>query len=275
MIVQMMRLKDKVIVITGSSRGIGKEVAKACASQGAKVVLCSRDPAHIEEVLSEFKIQGLEAKGIKADISILEDLERLFEFAINSYGHIDVWINNAAIFDGFEALDEKSYQQISETVHINLVSVFHACKLLIPYFIKQKGILINLSGRGGEFRPAPFMSTYAATKAAVVSLTKSIAQENDKYPVSIHSVYPGMVETSMHEDIKIGEKSSFDMESFPYVQKAFGVPMHAVTETFIKIACQEPGRITGKNYSLISGFRLIKAIAMTTYFGITGKVKRS
>lgn len=270
-----MRLKNKVIVVTGSSRGIGKEVAKACAGHGAKVVICSRNRSHIEEVVAEFKDEGLEAKGMQADLSIVEDIEALFEFAINSYGRIDAWINNAAIFDGFEALDEKSYQQISQTIHINLVSVCNACKLLIPYFIKQKGILVNLSGRGGEFRPAPFMSTYAATKAAVVSLTKSIAQENERYPISIHSVYPGMVETSMHEDVKIGEKSSFNMQSFPYVKKAFGVPMDAVTELFIKIASQEPGKITGRNYSLISGFRLVRAIFMITYYSITGKVKRS
>jgi len=270
-----MKLKNKVIVITGSSRGIGREIASACARQGAKVVICSRNPSDVKKVCDKFKMDGFDVSGTKADVSIASDIEKLYQFALKTYNHIDVWINNAGISGGFEALDEKSYEQILSTVNINLTATLNACKLIIPYFIKQGGgIIINLSGRGGEFKPAPFMTTYAATKAAVVSLTKSLAQENEKYPLSIHSVYPGMVVTDMHKDIKIGTKSSFSIKSLPYVLKAFGVPIKVVGQAFTDIAAQKPGRVTGKNYSLLKGFKMMRAICMITYFSITGKIKR-
>lgn len=130
-----------------------------------------------------------------------------------------------------------------------------------------------MGGRGSNGDASPFLTTYAATKAAVVSLTKSLAKEYKRYPISIHSVIPGMVATDFYRNIKIGSNQEENLGSIPYVLKAFGVPAGEVGEFFAQIAAQEPGKVTGKIYSLLKGGRLVHGIGLMMYYRATGKVK--
>ncbi len=129
-----------------------------------------------------------------------------------------------------------------------------------------------MSGRGGRFEPAPFLTVYAASKAAVGSLTKSLAAENKKYPISIHSFIPGMVETDFYDDIKTGTKSDFNRDNLKYVFNAFGVPLKEVGSSMVNILTQQPGKITGKSYSLIAGKRLIRGIGLMMYYRMSRKI---
>jgi len=167
-----------------------------------------------------------------------------------------------------------SPEEIITIVNVNLTGMLKACRLIIPYFIQQRGgILINMSGKGGRGETSPFLATYAATKAAVTNLTKSLAQENKAYPLSIHSVVPGMVATDFYKDMKTSSKLATSAKDLPYVLKAFGVPIDVVRRFFVQIAAQEPGKVTGKNYSLLSGWRLIRAIVLLMWYRATRKIK--
>ncbi len=148
-----------------------------------------------------------------------------------------------------------------------------ACRMIIPYFRQNKGILINLSGKGGRGDPSPYTTVYAATKAAVSSLTKSLAQENKAYPLSIHAVLPGMVATDLYKDIKTSPDLENDIQNIPLILKAIGVSKEEVGLLFVKIAAQEPGKVTGKIYSLFKGWRLIKGIFLMSWYRLTGKIK--
>ena len=159
-----MKLKDKVIVITGSTRGIGRAIAEACAKEGAKIVICSRQESAVKETYETFKQQGFNVSGVIVDVSIQSDLEKLLQHAIETWGRVDVWTNNAGLSGGFRHLDEMSAGEITAIIDVNLTGTLQACRIIIPYFIQQGGgILINMSGKGGRGDASPFLTTYAAT----------------------------------------------------------------------------------------------------------------
>jgi NAD(P)-dependent dehydrogenase (short-subunit alcohol dehydrogenase family) len=268
------KLKDKVIIITGSTRGIGRVIAEVCAEEGAKIVICSRNESAVNKVCEIFTKQGFKVSGISVDVSDQSDLEKLLQHTIKTWGRVDVWINNAGLTGGFRPLEDMSPEEITAIVDVNLTGVLKACRLIIPYFIKQNGgILINLSGKGGRGEASPFLTTYAATKAAVTNLTKSLAKENKEYPLSIHSVVPGMVETDFYKNMKTSPKLDADVRNLPYVLKAFGVPIDVVGCFFVKIIEQVPGRVTGKSYSILRGRRLIRGIGLMMWYRLTRKIE--
>lgn len=269
-----MKLKDKVVVVTGSTRGIGRAIAEECAREGAKVVICSRKETSVEETCLSLKNQGFDVSGMTADVSVWGDLERLLAYVVETWGKVDVWINNAGLSGGMRPIDEWSENEITQIINVNYTGTLKACRLVIPYFIEHGGgILINMNGKGGRCEASPFLTAYASTKAAVASLTKSLAREYKEYPISIHSVTPGMVATDFYKDMKTSPKLADNTESIPYVLKAFGVSLTCVAHFFVQIAAQEPGKSTGRNYSLLSGRRLVRAILLMMYYRLTGKVK--
>ena len=270
-----MKLKDKVIVITGSTRGIGRAVAEACCKAGAKVVICSRHETAVQETREALKQQGFNVSGITIDVSVQSDLEKLLQHAIETWGKVDVWINNAGLSGGWRLLTNISEEEITRIIDVNFTGTLEACRIVVPYFIQRGGgILINVSGMGGRRGEAsPFMTTYAATKAAVTSLTRSLAKEYKSHAISIHSVIPGMVATDFYKDVKTSTELAASIESLPYALKAFGVPIDVVGRYFAQIAAQEPGKVTGKNYSMLSGPRLIRGIALIMWYRMTGKTK--
>jgi glucose 1-dehydrogenase len=269
-----MKLKDKVIVITGSTRGIGRAIAEACAEEGAQVVVSSRQESAVQATLEVFKQQGFNVSGVAADVSIQSDLEKLLQHAIETWGRVDVWINNAGLSGGFRPLDEMSAEEITALVDVNLKGTLQACRIIIPHFKEHGGgILINLSGKGGRGDASPFMVTYGATKAAVTSLTKSLAQENESHPLSIHSVVPGMVATDFYQDVKTTPELAARTQSLPYVLRAIGVPLEVAGRFVAQIAAQEPGKVTGNNYSVLRGWKLIRGIALLSWYRVTGKIK--
>lgn len=189
-------------MVTGGTRGIGWAIAKAAAAEGATVVICARDEAAVRESVSKLKESGTDASGIAADVSRESDLAGLLEHATSTWGRLDIWVNNASTSAGRRPFESLSMAEIAWLIGTNFAGTIMAARLVIPYFIRQGGgILLNLSGKGGDSRPAPFNTTYAATKAAVVGLTRSLAEEYRRYPVSIHSISPGMVATDFYKDV--------------------------------------------------------------------------
>jgi len=255
-----MKLKDKVIVITGSTR--------------AKVVVCSRHQSAVKETCETLKQQGFNVSGVTVDVSNQSDLEQLLQHAIETWGRADVWINNAGLSSGLRPLHKLGEEEITRIIDVNFSGTLKACRIIIPYFIQQGGgILVNMSGKGGRGKAAPFMTTYAATKAAVTSLTKSLAEENKAHPISIHAVIPGMVATDFYKDTETSPDLTASAQTLPYVLNAVGVPIEVVGRSFVQIAAQEPGKVTGKIYSLLSGLRLIRAIGLLTWYRATRKIQ--
>lgn len=271
-----MRLTDKVVVVTGSTRGIGRAIVEACAREGAAVIVSSRHEAAVDETRAALLQQGWRASGLVADVAVADDVQRLLQHAIDTWGRVDVWVNNAGLSAGLRNLADLSPEEIAAVVAVNLTGTIQACRLVIPYFLSRgSGILLNMSGRGGRGEPSPHMAVYAATKAAVTSLTRSVAQEYRGRPISIHAVIPGMVATDFYRDIATSPELAAERQQVPYALAAFGVPVDEVARVFVQLAAQEPGRETGKVYSLLKGPRLARGIGLMLWYRLTGRLRSS
>ena len=270
-----MKLKDKVVVITGSTRGIGRAIARACARQGARVIISSRKESAVHETCESFQKENFKVSGIKADVTVNTDLVKLLNYAVETFGQIDVWINNAGLSAGMRFFDELSAAEIKEIVDVNITGTMLASRIIIPYFIKQgKGILINMGGMGSKGEKSPHLTAYALTKAAIASFTRNLAEEYKGYPVSIHMLIPGMVKTDFYHDIKVSPKLTKDLQNLPYALEAFSVPIEEVGNSCADIITQEPGKDTGKTYSLLRGPRLMRGIGLMIWYRLSGKMKK-
>lgn len=254
-------LIGKVIVVTGSSRGIGLAIGEACARTGANVVLSSRNLANLSEPLEKLRQRGFSVNAFQADVSNEIDLVRLFEYSKAVFGKIDVWINNAGISGGYRTLQSMTPIEINEVIATNLMGTLYACRLLIPYFLATGGgSLINISGRGGHGNPSPFQAPYGASKAAVTSLTKSLAVENKGKPLSINCFSPGMVETDIYKDVKTCSDTELRMRLMPVLLRAFATPIERVQKIAVEMCGVKPGSVTGKCYSAERPERYFRAL---------------
>ncbi|MDP2182068.1 MAG: SDR family oxidoreductase [Actinomycetota bacterium] len=269
-----MSVAGKVVVITGSTRGIGRSIAEACAGAGAHVVVSSRTPEAVEGAVADIATaDGGSVCGIACDVSDPARLQALFDFAIARYGHIDVWLNNAGVSEGYRPLDELSGAEIRSLVDINLTGTMLACRLLVPYFREHGGLLMNVTGRGYRGEATPYTAAYAATKVAIASLTRSIAKENARFPMSIHALVPGMVATDFYRDIKVSPRLQTTKHNWRYALDAFGVPLDRVGVETVSLLGQEPGRVTGKVYSLITPARTVRGILKIMGHRASGMLK--
>jgi NAD(P)-dependent dehydrogenase (short-subunit alcohol dehydrogenase family) len=237
------------------------------------VVVSSRSQAAVSRTVDELKNQGYRASGLVCDVSVPSDLERLLEHAIQSWGRIHVWVNNAGLSGGLRRVEELSQEEIAALVGVNVLGTMQACRLVIPYFLEQGGgILINLSGKGGRGEVSPHTAVYAATKAAVTSLTRSLAAENKGKPLSIHAVIPGMVATDFFRHAKTSPQLADIGRSVPLVLNALGVPLDVVGRSFVPIAAQVPGQVTGKVYNVLAGRRLLRGMVLLAWYRVTGRL---
>jgi NAD(P)-dependent dehydrogenase (short-subunit alcohol dehydrogenase family) len=269
-----MPLEGKVVVVTGSTRGIGRAIAEACARDGARVVVCSRTELAVAAAIQSLTEKGYAVSGVRADVSNAEDLENLLQHTAKTWGRVDVWVNNAGLSGGMRPIDQMPDDEAAALINVNLLGTLRACRIVIPYMIRQGGgVLLNMSGKGGRGDASPFLATYAASKAAVASLTRSIAREYRGHPVSIHSILPGMVATDFFKDIRTTPELEESAGSIPYALNAFGVPVEEVGRKVARIAAQAPGKKTGRDYSLLGRRRMIRGIGLMMYYRATGKVK--
>lgn len=138
----MTGLANKVVVVTGSTRGIGRSIAEGCARAGAIVVLSSRTEADVARAVNGFAGNGWRASGLAADVSSAEDVEQLMRHALDFQGRIDIWVNNAGLSEGYRPLDELSVAELDEIVRVNLLGTMYSCRLLIPYLREHGGVLM-------------------------------------------------------------------------------------------------------------------------------------
>ncbi|MCF6092802.1 3-oxoacyl-ACP reductase FabG [Microaerobacter geothermalis] len=197
------RLHNKVAIITGGANGIGRETAFQFVREGAKVVLADFDQAAGEEVLNQLTAQGAAAIFQKVDVSKVESVKQMVETALNTYGKIDILINNAGITrDGM--LTKLTPEQWQTVIDVNLSGVFYCTQAVITHMIEQgKGKIINTSSISGVYGNIG-QTNYAATKAGVVGMTKTWAKELGRKGICVNAVAPGFIETGM--TAKVPEK---------------------------------------------------------------------
>lgn len=203
-------LKGKCAIITGASRGIGRAIALKFASLGANIVINYRsNEKEAVEVENEIKGMGVETLCVKGDISKSEEVEKLIASAKEKFGTIDIMVNNAGITKDGLILRMKE-EDFDSVIDVNLKGVFNCLKAITPVMIKQKqGKIINLSSVVGITGNAGQVN-YAASKAGVIGMTKSLAKEVGSRGITVNAVAPGYIETDMTE--ALGEKYKEEMK---------------------------------------------------------------
>ncbi|HNQ59125.1 MAG TPA: glucose 1-dehydrogenase [Bacteroidales bacterium] len=196
----MNRLSDKVAIITGAARGMGKEEAKLFAKEGAKVVVADIIENEAIEVAKEIAENGGEAMACKLDVSNAKNWERMVEEISNKWGKIDILVNNAGILS-LAGVEEATEEQWDKVMAVNAKGNFLGVKYVLPVMKKaQKGSIINISSIYGLIGSGA-AAAYHASKGAVRLFTKTIAAELAKYNIRVNSIHPGVIRTAMTDEL--------------------------------------------------------------------------
>ena len=236
-----MSLEGLVAVVTGSSRGIGKGIAKVFAAEGAKVVVVARTeqeggrlPGTIHGTVDEIRASGGEAIAVRCDVTDEEQVQGLLKEVLDAYGRIDVLVNNAAIQVNVPLLDLQT-RHWDLSMRVNLRGPFLCCKYLVPPMIEQRsGNIINVtSGAGETVRPSGI--SYSVTKAGLNIMTRGLAQELEEHNIAVNALNPGPVRTEGAEFVRA---SDFDWTGWD--------PPEVVGASAAWLARQTPGTFTGR-----------------------------
>lgn len=192
----LIHLADKVAIVTGASRGIGEAIALAYADAGAKVVLASRKQEGLDAVAEAIRARGGQALAVACHTGKKDDLRALVERAIATFGRVDVLVNNAATnphFGPLTSVDEGAWRK---TFEVNVEGYFHAARLVTEHLQERaaKGSIVNVASVVA-LGAAPLQGVYAMTKAAVVSMTRTLAYELGPSGVRVNAIAPGLVRT--------------------------------------------------------------------------------
>ena len=195
----LFELEGKVALITGASKGIGEAMARGLGEFGAKVVVSSRKADAVEQVVESFRAEGLEATALAANMGRMEDIEVLVDQVVRVYGGLDIIINNAAtnpVYGPIQQTDERAFDKI---IDVNLKGPFALCNKAYPV-LKDRGggSIMHISSIGG-LTPEKGIGMYSVSKAALINLTKAMAQDWGKDGIRVNAICPGLIKTKFSE----------------------------------------------------------------------------
>ena len=243
-----MRLQNKVALITGSSRGIGKAIAIAFAQEGAKVVVNynnSKDRA--EEVVNEINSSGSEAIAIKADVSNELEVKQMVDETVKRFGKIDILVNNAGIVFDIPFM-EKTVNQWQKIIEVNLIGVFLCCKYTSSH-MNERGRIINISSTNGIYSMHPESMDYDASKAGVIAITRSLAQELAP-SILVNSIAPGWIDTEINKDLPA---DFVKKETDRIFVKRFGKP-EEIEKDKLFLASEDSSYVSGTTIVVDGGY---------------------
>jgi 3-oxoacyl-[acyl-carrier protein] reductase len=224
-----MKLKDKVAVITGGGRGIGQAIAQAYAREGAKLALCARSAAELDQTVKELRALDREAEGWICDVSLEEPVKEFIAGVHKKFGRIDILVNNAGVMTRPTSMTELDVKKWDYTIAVNLRGPFLVTQAVLPIMMKQKsGSIINVSSSIGRGAYANFIA-YATSKWGLEGFTQTLAAEARSDNIRVNSVEPGYVATKL--------------------TGYHGSKPESVTDVFVFLASDESKAVSGKMLS--------------------------
>ncbi len=239
---------NKVVIVTGASRGIGRDIAKRLAKDGYIVIAnYNKSEDKAKSLQQELASENINIDIFKANVSKRDEVKELIKYVIEKYKKIDCLVNNAGI-DQVKMFLDITDDDWNNIINNNLNSVFYTCQEVLPYMIHEKnGVIINISSIWG-LTGASCESHYAVSKAGVDALTKSLAKEMGPSNIRVNSIAPGIIDTEMNDNLNKDEKESLKEE----------IPLHKIGKVDDISSCVEwlieDEYITGQVISINGGW---------------------
>jgi NAD(P)-dependent dehydrogenase (short-subunit alcohol dehydrogenase family) len=250
-------LEGRAAIISGANQGLGLAIARAYVAAGASVLLCARDGSTLAAAVDELQVSahsGQKVLGEPADVSKQADVARVMRRAESSFETLHVLVNNAGVYGPFGRTEDVDWAEWVQAIEVNLLGSVLLCRAVLPHFRANRyGKIVQLSG-GGATNPLPKISAYAASKAAVVRLAESLAEEVREDNIDINSIAPGALNTRLLDEVldagpeAVGE--AFYARSLKQKQEG-GAPMERAAELAVFLASAASDGITGKLLSAL------------------------
>ncbi len=247
----MYNFKNKVVLITGAAQGIGKAISLKFASFGAKLALndISAQEGNLKKVISEVGEKS-EARYFLADVSKLEEVEKMMQDIKKEFGRLDVLVNNAGIIRD-RTLAKMTKEEWQKVIDVDLTGIFNCSKTALPLLVSNQGKIINISSVAGQ-RGNFGQTNYAAAKAGVIGFTKALSKEVGRFGVRVNAIAPGFIETKMAEGVP--DKMKVIIKQLTSLGR-FGKPTE-VANAVIFLASDEASFITGAVLNLDGGLAI-------------------
>ena len=246
-----MRFLNQIVLVTGSSRGIGKEIAKAFAREGAIVMIVGRNSQMADQTRQELIEQGFKAESFSCDVTNLKNVQEIVNKILDKYKRVDILVNNAGITKD-NLLVRLSEGDWDEVINVNLRGVFNCTKVVGKVMLKaKKGRIINISsviGITGNIGQA----NYATSKAGIIGFTKSVALELASRGITVNAIAPGYIETDMTDQLKDNARTEI-LKNIPLGQ--FGIPKD-VAGVCLFLGSEEASYITGQTIVVDGGLAI-------------------
>ncbi|PYL46301.1 MAG: dehydrogenase [Verrucomicrobia bacterium] len=247
-----MKLCNRGAIVTGASQGLGRMIAQRFVEEGANVLFCGRDDqmlASVETELRSAAFAGQKVIARRCDVSSNNEVEAMFRQYDSELGQLSILVNNAGIYGPKGPTEEVDWDEWQRCIEINLCGTVIPCRYAITRFKKLgEGKIINLSG-GGATSPLPNLSAYAASKAAVVRLTETLAEELRDWHVDVNAIAPGALNTRLLDEIlqagpeRVG--AEFHARAVKQSQTG-GVPLALGADLCVYLASEQSNGISGK-----------------------------
>src|SRR2546422_36111 len=253
-------LKDKIVVVTGGGRGLGRVIALACAREGADLVLASRSVEALQETRAEVESLGREALVVPTDIRHEDSVRNLAEQALTRFGHIDILVNNTGITGPTAPLWEITPVEWEETFAVNVTGAYLCCRAFLPSMIERRsGSILFISSMTGK-RPLFGRTPYAAGKIALVGLARTLAWETGPYGIRVNVVSPGPIEGERVERV-IRNQAQAEGISEDEARRRFTsssplgrlVPPGDIADAGVFLASDKAASITGEDLNVSAG----------------------
>ena len=243
-----MKLQGKTAIVTGGGRDIGRACAVKLASEGARVAInYFASSAGAEETLAEIKAQGGKAIAVQGDLNNPADVEALVARTVETFGGVDVLVNNAGGLIARKTIAEMSLEHWQAVIDLNLTSTFLMIKACLPHM--TKGTIVNLASQAGRDGGGPGAVAYATSKGAVMTMTRGLAKELGP-AIRVNALCPGMIDTDFH-NIHTADAARRGFEAASAVKRQ-GVPEDAANLVLF-LACDDSAFITGTNVDINGG----------------------
>jgi NAD(P)-dependent dehydrogenase (short-subunit alcohol dehydrogenase family) len=247
-----MRLQDKVAIVTGSTKGIGRAIAIGYAKEGAAVVICGRSEDLAKGLADELTKQGHKAVAMKMDVTSVDSINKVVDDVVRQFGRIDILVNNAGISPIWKRAEDTGKDAWDQIIATNLTGTFLCSQAVGKVMIKQKsGKIINMTSVGGEVA-LPRLVAYCASKAGIISLTQVLAAEWAQHNILVNAIGPSYVETEFTAGLR-GNERIYDELKSKNLLKRFAQP-EEVVGVAVFLASDESNYITGQTMFVDGGW---------------------